>query len=314
MDMPSRRRPSPAPAPPPILAALLIPITLRIPAAPAQAQTLPPQPGDDRTNDGPFFQLVCTPGQRHADNLFNWPRGRSQTHEHQFFGSVAVRFGVTESAARAAATTCNDTRDTAAYWVPTLYDSAGRLHTPHRLRVYYYRHADDPSALRAFPPGLQMTAGDPFATAPQPLGVVDWLCRKKRDQSAGYPLHASNPPTCRPDEYLSVSIRFPDCWNGRDLTSYDNRRHVAYSDADGRCPAGFPVKAPKMRYSITYDADGGFGGGPFTPGGLRGQRDTPGVHGMHGHFWNTWNQERLERRVRECPVFGRTVGVTACQR
>ena len=230
--MPSRRRPSPAPAPPPILAALLILITLLIPAAPAQAQTLPPQPGDDRTNSGPFFQLVCTPGQRHADNLFNWPRGQSQTHEHQFFGSVAAPSGDHSSAAaRAAATTCNDARDTAAYWVPTLYDSAGRLHTPHRLRVYSYRHADDPSALRAFPPGLQMTAGDPFATAPQPLG-----------------------------------------------------------------------------------ADGGFSGGPFTLGGLQGQRETLGVHGMHGRFWNTWNQARLERCVRECLVVGRTVGVAACQR
>jgi len=61
-------------------------------------------------------------------------------------------------------------------------------------------------------------------------------------------------------------------------------------------------------------ADGGFSSGPFTPGGLRGRRDTPGVHGMHGRFWNTWNQARLERCVRECPVVGRTVGVAACQR
>jgi len=49
-------------------------------------------------------------------------------------------------------------------------------------------------------------------------------------------------------------------------------------------------------------------------GGLRGQRETLGVHGMHGRFWNTWNQARLERCVRECLVFGRTVGVAACQR
>jgi len=304
---PRRRRQTP-------LALLALIILAAQTLLPAHAQERPPQPGDDRTNNGPFFQLFCTPGQRHADNLFNWPRGQAQTHEHQFFGSTAVRAGVTESAARTAPTTCNDRRDTAGYWVPTLYDAHGRLHTPARLRVYYYRHADNPSALRAFPPGLQMTAGDPFATAPQPRGVVDWLCRKKSNQSAGYPLLRANPPTCRSDEYLSVSIRFPDCWNGKDLTSYDNRRHVAYSDSNGRCPAGFPVKLPKMRYSITYEANGGFGGGPFTLGGRPGQRDTLGVHGMHGHFWNTWDQARLERYVRECLVFGRTVGVTACQR
>lgn len=290
----------------------LLSVLLAVAPVTSVAATDVPPPPDHSAMHGPWFQVTCTPGQRHRDNLFNWPPDQPQTHEHQFFGSRAVAAGVTEDQARAAKTTCNDRRDTAAYWVPTLYDAQGRLHTPARLRVYYAAHANDRSALRAFPPGLQMTAGDPFAAAPQPPGVVTWQCRNKRDQNAGRPLQREDPPTCRPDEYLSVAIRFPDCWNGRDLTSVDNRRHVAYADAEGRCPDGFPVKLPKMRYSITYDADGGFSGGAFTLGGWPGQPETLSAHGMHGHFWNTWDQARLERYVRECLKHGRSVGKSAC--
>ena len=267
---------------------------------------------------GPWFQIACTPAARHADNLFNWPPGVVRTHEHQYFGSVAFVAGRSiadaEARAREEPTTCSDRLDTAGYWVPTLYDEHGRLHTPHRIRVYYAAHANDRAALRAFPPGLRMTAGDPWATTPQPEGVVAWQCRARSDQNAGRPLWRTYPPTCRPDEYLSVAIRFPDCWNGRDLTSADGKSHVAYADARGRCPSAFPVKLPKIRYSVTYDAGGGYTGGNFTLGGPRGAPDAIAAAGMHGHFVNTWNQERLERYVTECLQKGNSVGSVACRR
>jgi hypothetical protein len=285
---------------------------------PAQAHAALPPPPDHAEMIGPWFQIRCTPGLVHRANLFAWPRGVALTHEHHYFGSLAFSadrsLAEAEALARTSPTTCSDPHDTAGYWAPTLYDAQGRRHTPGRIRVYYAAHANDRTALRAFPPGLRMTAGDPWATAPQPTGVVTWQCRATADQNAGRPLRRADPPTCRADEYLSVAIRFPDCWNGVDLGSVDQRRHVAYADARGRCPPGFPVKLPKMRYSITYDRDGGFSGGRFTLGGPPGAPDTLTPFGMHGHFVNTWRQERLERYVTECLIKGRSVGAIACQR
>lgn len=283
--------------------------TLTIPGPVSMAA----DPGDDRNDGSPFFQLTCTPSHTNQDNIFNWPRGQATTHEHLFFGATIARTGVTAEEMRRAKTTCTDRRDTAGYWVPTLYDERGNLRMPRRIRVYYARRGD-PKALHAFPAGLQMTAGDPFAQAPQPRGVVDWVCRKRKNQSAGYPPQSIDPPRCRDDEFLAVSIRFPDCWDGKHLTSADNRSHVAYSDRQGVCPASHPVPIPRMRYSITYEADGGYTGGEFTLGGRRGAPNTLTWHGMHGHFWNTWDQARLERYVQGCLINGQHTGGVACRR
>lgn len=273
----------------------------------------PPLPGPRQpTNQGPFFQIVCLTGHRLHDDPIVFPGQPGASHEHQFFGARATNAVATYEQLILGGTTCADPGDTAAYWVPTLYDAHGILRSPRRVRAYYYANAADRGALRAFPPNLRMIAGDARATGVQPRGVIQWMCRNRVDQSAGRPLLSEAPPRCGAEAYLSLSIRFPDCWDGVRLDSSDHRRHMAYADEQARCPVSHPVKLPKLRLSITYE-DGAFTGGDFTLGGPRGSHHALPWSAMHADVWNSWQQAALEQYVDGCLRTGRTVRKTACQ-
>jgi hypothetical protein len=293
-----------------VVLALLVGVNL-LPVA-AQTREPPLLPGPDQpSNHGPWFQIVCPTGQRLHDDPIVHPNRPGAAHEHQFFGSRAANAFATYERLRSGGTTCQDSADTAAYWIPTLYDERGVRRTPRRVRAYYYAHSDDRSALRAFPPDLRIIAGDARATSPQPRGVIQWLCRRHNNQSRMQPLTSSNPPRCRSDEYLSLSIIFPDCWDGVNLDSSDHRRHLAYADSRKRCPSTHPVKLPRLRLSATYE-DRGFTGGNFTLGGPRGSHYALPASAMHADFWNGWRQSALEEYVNGCLRRGRTVRGNPC--
>jgi hypothetical protein len=293
---------------------LLLAIVLGVHAPPAAAQSDEPPllPGPSQpSNHGPWFQIICTTGHRLHDDPIVFPNQPGAAHEHQFFANRGTDAFSTYARLVGRATTCSDSGDTAAYWVPTLYDANGVLHTPRRVRAYYYAHSSDRGALRAFPPDLRIIAGDARATGAQPRGVITWLCRRHADQSKALPLASSNPPRCNSDAYLSLSISFPECWDGVRLDSSDHRRHMAYSDEKKRCPSTHPVKLPRLRLSITYE-DKGFTGGSFTLGGPRGHYHALPWYAMHADFWNTWQQAALEQYVDGCLRQGRTVRGNAC--
>ncbi|HMO57200.1 MAG TPA: DUF1996 domain-containing protein [Roseiflexaceae bacterium] len=285
-----------------------------MPAVSAQQSEPPLLPAPDHDmNNGPWFQMVCTLGDRRHDDPIVFPGQPGVSHEHQFFGAKSVTAFGSYAKLSTGGTTCNDKADTAAYWVPVLYDEQGVVRSPKRVRAYYFANTSDRNTLRAFPPNLRIIAGDGRATSTQPQGVIHWQCRNRRDQSAGRPLASANPPRCDRDEYLSLGIRFPDCWDGVNLDSSDHRRHMAYADTRMRCPSTHPVKLPKLRLSITYE-DGAFTGGNFTLGAPRGHHHALPTTAMHADFWNTWRQSALEEFVEGCLKRGRSVRATSCQR
>jgi len=291
---------------------LLLVLGAHAPPAAAQEREPPLLPGpSEPSNHGPWFQIVCPTGQRLHDDPIVFPNQPGAAHEHQFFGNRATDAFSTYARLVSGETACADKADTAAYWVPTLYDANGVLHTPRRVRAYYNAHSSDRAALRAFPPNLRIIAGDARATSSQPRGVINWLCRRHADQSQGLPLLSTNPPRCTTDAYLSLSISFPDCWDGVHLDSSDHRRHMAYADDKKRCPATHPVKLPRLRLSFTYE-DKGFSGGTFSLGGPHGDHHTLPWYAMHADFWNTWRQSALEEYVNGCLRRGRTVRGNPC--
>jgi hypothetical protein len=278
---------------------------------PGNAGPLLPLP-ERPANRGHFFQIACSSGQRLPDDPIVFPGRPGMSHEHQFFANTSANAHSTYESMLRGATTCSDRADRAGYWVPSLYAEGRALTTPYRLRAYYYAHTDRRGNVQPFPPNLRMLAGDPNATGPQPQGVIDWLCRRRGDQAAGRPLSRTTPPTCRSNEYLSLSIRFPDCWDGRNLDSANHRSHMAYANERGACPPSHPVKLPRLRYSLTYEGTR-WHGGDFALGAPLGDAKALPWYAMHADFWNTWEQGALEEYVRGCLNGGRTVRVTACQ-
>jgi Domain of unknown function (DUF1996) len=255
---------------------------------------------------GTFFQIACAPSHKSNDDPIVFPGISAATHEHQFFANTGTDFAATYQSQLHDGTTCSrEPEDTAAYWVPVLYDAAGVAHSPPRIRAYYVVHGKAyREQMLAPPPDLRMIAGDAAATGPQPDGIIEWLCRNKISQSEQLPLQRASPPTCRDTEYLAVVIHFPNCLarashSAPALDSSDHRLHTAYANADRPCPSTHPLRIAKLRLSITYTKPA-FSGGEFTLGAPVGQGRALPWYAMHADFWNTWKQKALQGYVDDC--------------
>lgn len=53
---------------------------------------------------------------------------------------------------------------------------------------------------------------------------------------------------------VRFELMFPSCWNGRDITSPNNKDHVAYPSTvmDGECPKDFPVRLPGLFFETIW--------------------------------------------------------------
>jgi len=265
-------------------------------------------------DDDALFTVDCTFSHRAADDPIVLPGEPGASHSHEFFGSAATDAASTGASLRGTATTCEDTEDTAAYWVPTLSVDGAPV-DPTFVRAYY-RAAPGADVRDVQPPplGLAMIAGDPNRTtageepepadpaaAPtthhhggatttvpgaDPTAAAGWGCglRPRR-------LHVEPPTDCTDPSPLTLRLRFPDCWDGDHLDSEDHRSHVAPS-VDGTCPATHPVLLTQLQLSIVWPVTGADAAGASLSSGP--------VAGAHGDFLNGWDPEALAGHVDLC--------------
>jgi hypothetical protein len=206
-------------------------------------------------------------------------------HTHQFFGNTSIAFDSTTASLVAAnatgtATSCNRTADGAAYWVPALQADGTDL-TPDEATISY-RAPRGVRRVRAFPAGLTMIAGDKTATTKQ--AQAGYRCEF---DAPGTALQAS-PPTCSADEDIIGIVTFPNCWDGKNLSSSD-QSHVIYAVAGARCPTDHPVTVPELRMETYWPSDGQAHTFTLSSGNTA---------GLHADFMNGWDQPTLNRLVR----------------
>lgn len=166
--------------------------------------------------------------------------GGTAAHVHMFFGNNTVSATSTAASLRSHGTTCQDSKDTAAYWAPESflnqapflpgcspasggnYTCGTNTNTTIYIRAYYLTGAGPKT--EELPPGLIMVAGTPDATAPPPnKNVVTWTCGanpKVQTPESLWPYDCSlfrNDPnfTNKEQEGLTEIIDFPSCWNGK---------------------------------------------------------------------------------------------------
>jgi len=229
------------------------------------------------------FKSMCRFSHRAPDDPIVAPGKPGGSHSHDFVGNTSTSAGSTHRSLRAAGTTCQRGSDTAAYWAPTLYQGNTAL-APTMATIYYLPGTKDLSSIQAPPAGLKVVAGDSKAKAAQPMRVTRWKCSGETGVAP-----SSAPPTCPEGSQLVLNVRFPDCWNGRQLDSTDHKSHLAYADR-GACPSSHPRKLPVVSLNLRYPTRGG--------GSIR--LASGSAYTAHADFFNAWDQRELERLVREC--------------
>jgi len=187
-----------------------------------------------------------------------------------------------------------------AYWIPAVLDAQGNVVLPKPMSLIYYKagyQVRNPQDAVVPPQGLQIVAGDAEATPdrPQNRDRFSWNCH--RDYEAR---RAHIPTDCAPGSTLSLSVRFPTCWDGRNLTSADHKSHLRYAH-QGLCPTTHPVVIPTLTFNVGWEV------GPEGTQGWRLASDhypvtpqTPGGYSLHADWIMGWDPQIMDRFLRNC--------------
>lgn len=248
-----------------------------------------PKTGDERAAlsradlVGVNFVESCRFSHQAPDDPIVFPGKPGVSHQHTFVGNRTTNAFSTFGSLRSGATTCMREDDTAAYWVPTLYQGTTPV-LPQGATIYYRRGTLAP--VSAFPNDLRMIAGDATATSPQSMRVTFWSC----GPASGI-ARSETVPTC-PDtrgSFLRLHIRFPECWDGRRLDSADHKSHMAYAVRNA-CPSTHPVEVPQITQIYRYPTRGGEGFSLASGNQLS----------AHADFVNAWKPGALRKLVDDC--------------
>ncbi len=245
-----------------------------------------PKMGDDVSRvdlQGVNFIESCRFSHRAPDDPIVFPGRAGASHDHTFVGNRSTNASSNFGSLRSSGTTCMRPADTAAYWVPTLYQGANAV-LPDGATIYYRRGTL--AEVQTFPNNLRMIAGDATATTAQSGRVTFWSCGAVSGVAP-----SNTVPTC-PDargSFLRLHVRFPSCWDGRRLDSADHKSHMAY--ALGRsCPSTHPVSVPAITQIYRYPSRGGEG---FALA-------SGGQYSAHADFINAWKTGALKELVDDC--------------
>ena len=206
------------------------------------------------------------------------PGMAGMSHYHQFFGNRSTDENTTTASLLAnRPSTCRNRADFSAYWAPQLWQGSTAI-APTSITILYAKTVT--SAVVAHPAGMALIAGNAKATTAQDLSVVSWYCGNNVQNGS------ATPPVCTDNQDLVGLIRFPECWNGKDIDSTDHKSHVTYA-VNGVCAAG-TVALPQLQMHIHYPAQTDVSTLAMSSGS---------IFSLHADFMNGWNQRGFERQV-----------------
>lgn len=285
-------------------------------AVPSQIGLVPAGDSVDEREDGSgAFRTHCLESHMGNDDPLVFPGQPGAAHHHVFFGNPLVNaYTTVADLHRANITTCDGVAlNRSAYWVPSLFSRDGeRIEYVEPLFYYKTGYHVPASSIQAPPAGLSMIAGNSHATSPQGTQVIKFRCASWEPQiewfDAEDPLdHVDYLPDCSRDDLLEIRIVFPQCWDGQNLSSTDNRSHMAYPQeampprtGTGACPGTHPVAIPEISYNfavyVTTET------GPPSSWRFSSDQsdiDAPGVS-LHADWMNGWDTEIMDLLVESC--------------
>jgi Domain of unknown function (DUF1996) len=225
------------------------------------------------------FRNVCQFSHMNFDDALVFPGVQGATHLHTYFGNTGTRFDSTaQSIGSSGGGSCRGgALNRSAYWVPSMIDTRnGRPLAPTLIHVYYktgYNGIKD-AAIKPWPKGFRMIAGSSSSKVAQ--SQVKYSCNSGTWQGTI--------PDC--SGKLTMSVVFPQCWDGVNLSAPDNKSHVAYASG-GSCPKSHPVPTPELSVGLEYATTYGSSGTWRLSSDING---APAGSSGHADWINGWDQ------------------------
>lgn len=247
------------------------------------------------------FRTICDYTHMNFDDAIVYPGQPGASHLHTYFGSKNTNaYSTPSSLMTATAATCRGgTVNRSGYWVPAMVDTRdGRPLAATRMIVYYKSGywGVTPQQVQALPQGLRMLGGVSSSTTPQRLDVSHFTCSADNVQHSGVPTY------CPVGATIDQIIRFPQCWDGRNLDSADHRSHMSYPAPNYPygCPSTHPVALPEVQFSVSYTVQAGDDLRAWRLSSDRYDTTQPGGYSNHSDWINGWKPEVMDVWIQKC--------------
>ena len=283
-----------------LFAALSLSGAVTSPAAASGFQVMSPSASDFPQHVD--WVTVCHVAKTANEDPIVFPGVTPSPHQHTFSGNTAVNASSTAAQLVDQPTNCENSGDTASYWMPTLLVNGTPL-APYMTRAYYRAATRDTSKLHTIPFGLEMVAGNAMATSQQSAGIAGFQCRIE-GQGATVSKQAL-PPQCGSTALLEASVVFPNCWDGKNLDSADHKSHMSYAK-NFTCDTAHPVQIPQLTLAER-----------FTPGRTSGTLTLAAMNSpltLHADFLNAWKPAALAELMKRCIYANRFCETVSDQR
>ncbi|MEW1913314.1 DUF1996 domain-containing protein [Kitasatospora sp. NPDC085895] len=246
------------------------------------------------------------------DNVIVAPGvGNGAHHMHDYVGNRITDGFSSNGKLAGAGTTCSNGDQSAYYWpVLRLLDgtndkdakapgggkdkNVGRILQPAEVGITY----SSPNGSRVQPMTrfLRIITGDAKALTNGPANAhASWSCTGFEDRQL-----ADKYPICPGGSRVVRTLKFPDCWDGKNIDSANHRTHTAFSK-NGSCPRNFRA-IPQLVERVAYDVPSG---AKFAVDSFPEQLHNPITD--HGDFINVMNRNLLDQMV-SCINEGRRCG------
>ncbi|MFJ1703741.1 DUF1996 domain-containing protein [Kitasatospora sp. NPDC088346] len=272
----------------------------------------PPRTG---TATGSFTSRCGRNENRHLnpDNVIVAPGVSNGAHHmHDYVGNQITDGFSSNNKLGAAGTTCTNGDQSAYYWpVLRLLDgtnesdlkaagggkdrNVGKILQPAEVGLTY----TSPAGNKVVPMirFMRVLTGDAKALTNGPANAhASWSCTGFEDRQL-----ADKYPVCPGGSRVVRTLKFPDCWDGKNIDSANHRTHTAFSNASGACPKNFKAM-PQLVERVAYDVPAGV---KFAVDSFPEQLHNPITD--HGDFINVMNPNLLAQMA-SCINEGRRCG------